>query len=364
MATDSIVGGLFSTPEQYQQQRQDIQRAQAIQMAQLDPFQQGQANIQMGVNRIADVGAGALGVQDPQLQLMAMRKQVLQGLDPTDAASINKAAQTLAQAGDQQGAMQLAQKALEIRNTESQISGRTEEKQAQRAMLMQQAAERNATQLEAVRLRNEAMIEAAKERGATQQVIAQMQIDSRNQIAQLAAAMKTSQPKNLPPSLQKDEGKDLETIDTYTGQVEALKPALDALTPDAKGARKLELGPLKNLKYAAQLAAGNSSPEARSYEGLKSAVDTAVNLQVSAEKGVQTDKDVLRFAGALIAAYGRNDTEATYQALKRYQESIVRAQERAKNRVESRRKSQGVDPYYVGNTAASSNNADPLGIRK
>jgi hypothetical protein len=292
-----------------------------------------------------------MGVQDPQMQLMAMRKQVLQGLDPTDAASIGKAAQALAQAGDQQGAMQLAQKALEARNTESQISGRTEEKQAQRDMQVQLAREKITAQLEATRLRNEAAIEAAKERGATQVQIAQMQIESRNQLAQLAAAMKGSQPKNLPASLQKEEGKDLETIDTYTGQVEALKPALEALTPDAKGARKLELGPLKNLKYEAQLAAGNSSPEARSYEGLKSAVDTAVNLQVSAEKGVQTDKDVLRFAKALIATYGRNDTEATYQALKRYQESIVAAQDRAKGRVESRRKSQGVDPYYVNDTA-------------
>jgi hypothetical protein len=119
------------------------------------------------------------------------------------------------------------------------------------------------------------------------------------------------------------------------------------LTPDNKGVRKLELGPLKNIKYTAQLAAGNSTPEALAYEGLKSAVDTAVNLQVSAEKGVQTDKDVLRFAKALVASYGRNDTEATMQALKRYQESIINAQERAKGRVESRRRSQGVDPYYV-----------------
>jgi hypothetical protein len=248
--------------------------------------------------------------------------------------------------------MQLSQRALEIRNVESQITGRTTEREAQREMQIQLAKDRNEAQLEATRLRNEAMIQAARERGDTAVQIARMQVESRNQLAQLAAALKGNQPpKMLPASLQKEEGKDLETIDTYTGQVDALKPALEALTPDAKGARKLELGPLKNLKYEAQLAAGNSSPEARSYEGLKSAVDTAVNLQVSAEKGVQTDKDVLRFAKALIAAYGRNDTEATYQALKRYQDSIVAAQERAKGRVESRRKSQGVDPYYVGETA-------------
>jgi hypothetical protein len=104
------------------------------------------------------------------------------------------------------------------------------------------------------------------------------------------------------------------------------------------------------LKYEAQLAAGNSTPEARAYESLKSAVDTATNLQVSAEKGVQTDKDVLRFAKALVASYGRNDTQATFEALTRYQNALVQAQERTKGRIENRRKAQGVGSFYEGSS--------------
>lgn len=328
MAPD-ITAGLFATPEQYQQARLAQQQASAVEMAKLDPFQQGLVNQQMGLNRLADIGAGILGVQDPALQLQAARQSILKGVDQTSATSLRDAAQKLADMGDLQGANALAQQSVNIQS-------KIDEKQAARDV-----------QLEAVRMRNEAMIQAARERGATQLQIAQMQQESKMQLAQLAAAIKGSQPKLLPPSLQKDEGKDLETIDTYTGQINALTPALNALTPNEKGVRTLELGPLKNAKYEAQLAAGNSTPQALAYEGLKSAVDTAVNLQVSAEKGVQTDKDVLRFAKALIASYGRNDTEATMQALKRYQEAIVSAQDRAKARVESRRRSQGVDPYYV-----------------
>lgn len=332
MATDSVMG-LFATPEQLQQQRNEAALTRGIQLAQLSPVQAGAAMTYAAGNRLGGAIGGALGGQDPQLQMATARKQVLQGVDQADAGSLRKAAQQLANMGDLQGANALAQQSVAIQ-------AKIDEKQAGRD-----------AQLEAVRMRNEAMIQAARERGATQLQIAQMQIESRNQLAQLAAAIKGSQPRNLPASLQKEEGKDLEVIDTYTGQVQALKPALDALTPDEKGVRKLELGPLKNAKYEAQLLAGNSTPEARAYEGLKSAVDTAVNLQVSAEKGVQTDKDVLRFAKALIASYGRNDTEATYQALKRYQDAIVSAQERTKGRLESRRKSQGIDPYYVGETA-------------
>lgn len=332
MATDSIMG-LFQTPEQYQASQNQAALARGIELAQLDPFQRATAQMYQGGYQLGGAIGSALGAEDPALKMATLRRQVLQGVDQGDAASLRKAAQQLADAGDLQGANALAQQSVGIQ-------AKIDEKQAARE-----------TQLEAVRMRNEAMIQAARERGATQMQIAQMQIESRNQIAQLAAAMKGAQPKALPASLQKEEGKDLETIDTYTGQIQALNPALSALAPNEKGIRKLELGPLKNAKYEAQLLAGNSTPEALAYEGLKSAVDTAVNLQVSAEKGVQTDKDVLRFAKALIASYGRNDTEATYQALKRYQEAIVNAQERAKGRVESRRRSQGVDPYYVGETA-------------
>jgi hypothetical protein len=91
MATDNMAG-LFSTPEQYQQSRIDQQRAQAIQMAQLDPFQQGQANIQMGVNRLADVGAGALGIQDPMLQQVTSVNSVMKQVNFNDPQSMMKAA--------------------------------------------------------------------------------------------------------------------------------------------------------------------------------------------------------------------------------------------------------------------------------
>ena len=210
----------------------------------------------------------------------------------------------------------------------------------------------NDARIEAAKVAAENRLEVARQQGATQLQIAQLMAQSRAEIAQLTASLKQGAKGDtkLPPSLQKEEGKDLETIDSLSGQAQALAPALASLTPNAQGVRMLELGPLKNIRYEAQLAAGNSTPEARAYEALKSAVDTATNLQVSAEKGVQTDKDVLRFAKALIASYGRNDTAATYDALTRYNKAIVDAQERTKGRLESRRKSQGVSSYYEGST--------------
>ena len=132
MATpqDSMLAGLFATPDQYQQQRQAVQRAQALEMARLDPFQQGQANIQMGINRIADVGAGALGVQDPALKLQSFRQQVLQGVDQTDPQSLAQASYALNREGDTAGARQLAQLAQEAALKQSQIVRNTREGRA------------------------------------------------------------------------------------------------------------------------------------------------------------------------------------------------------------------------------------------
>ena len=46
MATDSIVGGLFSTPEQYQQSQNQQALQNAVTMAQLTPQQQANAQLQ------------------------------------------------------------------------------------------------------------------------------------------------------------------------------------------------------------------------------------------------------------------------------------------------------------------------------
>ena len=224
-----------------------------------------------------------------------------------------------------------------------------------------QAAREQAAQLQKERLA--AKLEADLRDAKNEKEREALRAQNRRELAQLVASLKpitAKENKPLSAGLQKDEINDLATIDTYTAQQEALAPTILNLTPDAKGVRKLELGPLKNVEYAARNAAGKSTPESRAYEALKSAVDTAVNLQVSAEKGVQTDKDVLRFAQALIASYGRNDTKATLEALTRYQEAIAKAATKVQTRIESRRKSQNVEPYGFSSKPALGTTENPI----
>jgi hypothetical protein len=75
-------------------------------------------------------------------------------------------------------------------------------------------------------------------------------------------------------------------------------------------------------------------------------VQEATNLKTDAAKGVQTDKDVLRFANELIAAFGKYDTKTTLDALTNFRNATEKAQDRTRTRLESRRESQGVSPYF------------------
>ena len=400
MAEQSLFG---ATPEALQASRAADLQAQALQYAKLDPFQRANMSIYQGANQLGGAVGGMLGGQDPEMMRASTLKQLASQFDTTTAEGLTGFARAAAQAGLPQQAMQAAQQAQAMRLEQTKIGKTQAELNAlnlsakqktdyrdamaklgptpsQEAIIgtavqfgevgdvlkvVQGAADKEAARAQALTLAqqaNEARVEAARQRGEDQKVIAQMQADSRVQIAQLANAFKqaTQVNKPLPPSLQKEEGADLTAIDTYEAQQRALAPAIASLTPNAQGVRKLELGPVKNAFYAAQNAAGNSTPESRAYEGLKSAVDTAVNLQVSAEKGVQTDKDVLRFAQALIGAYGRNDSKATLEALTRYEASLAKAAEKTQNRLESRRKSQNVEPYGFKPSVALGTPGNPI----
>ena len=168
-------------------------------------------------------------------------------------------------------------------------------------------------------------------------------------IARMLAEQKIDAAKNKPlsASLQKSEDEDLQAINSYKATQKELYSPLKALTPDPVTKKPmLELGPVQNLRYQAANLTGDSTEASRAYADLQSSVKNAVNLKVSAEKGVQTDKDVLRFADALIAASGKNDTKATLEALKKFNDSIVTAQENTVKLIDQRRKSQGVAPLF------------------
>jgi hypothetical protein len=199
----------------------------------------------------------------------------------------------------------------------------------------------------------EKQLNAFKEQGLAQsaaaQAVSQQIAIGNQQLARMLADQKLDAAKNkpLPATLQKSEDEDLQAINSYKATQKELFSPIKALTTDPVTKKpKLELGPIQNLRYEAANLTGDSTEASRAYADLQSSVKNAVNLKVSAEKGVQTDKDVLRFANALIAASGKNDTKATLEALNKFNEAIVTAQENTVRLIDQRRRSQGVAPLF------------------
>jgi hypothetical protein len=134
MAESKIVPSLFGlTPEMYGEQQRVNALEEGITLAKLDPAARGAAMTYAGGRGLAGAIAGAMGVEDPQLRLISARNAIAQQIDQTDPESILKGAQMLAQAGDQQGAMALAQYARqaqsEVAQTKQRLAAASRERQ-------------------------------------------------------------------------------------------------------------------------------------------------------------------------------------------------------------------------------------------
>ena len=122
---ENIVAGLFGlTPEMYGQQQQRSALNEGITLAQLDPAARGAALTYAGARGLTGAIGGAMGIEDPQLKLISARNTIAQQIDQSDPESILKGAQMLAQMGDQQGAMALAQYARQAQGDVAQTQQR------------------------------------------------------------------------------------------------------------------------------------------------------------------------------------------------------------------------------------------------
>jgi hypothetical protein len=127
---DSIVGGLFGvTPEMYQQSKAEQGLAEGAQLGAMSPDAFGRSMLYAGGAQLGRGLGGALGGQDPMLQLISARNAVMKEVDPSDPESLMAGARKLAQF-DPQGANALATSAREAQVKLSQVVRNTREGRA------------------------------------------------------------------------------------------------------------------------------------------------------------------------------------------------------------------------------------------
>jgi hypothetical protein len=122
---ENIVAGLFGmNPQMYGEQQRRSALQEGITLAQLDPAARGAALTYGGAKGLGTAIGGAFGIEDPQLKLISTRNSIAQQIDQSNPESILQGAQMLAQAGDQQGAMALAQYARQAQSEMAQAQQR------------------------------------------------------------------------------------------------------------------------------------------------------------------------------------------------------------------------------------------------
>jgi len=120
---DNIVAGLFGlNPQMYGEQQRVNALQEGISLAQLDPASRGAAMTYAGAKGLGGAIAGAMGVEDPQLKMIAQRQQLLQRLDMTDPKSLVQGAQYASQMGDAQLAASLVDRAKTLAESTSKIT--------------------------------------------------------------------------------------------------------------------------------------------------------------------------------------------------------------------------------------------------
>jgi hypothetical protein len=150
---ENIVAGLFGlNPQMYGEQQRRSALQEGIDLAQLDPASRGAAMTYAGAKGLGGAIAGAMGIEDPQLKLISTRNTIAQQIDQTNPESILQGAQMLAQAGDQQGAMALAQYA---RQAQGDVAQTQQRRAAALASAAQAARERQQATPNDIQIANE-----------------------------------------------------------------------------------------------------------------------------------------------------------------------------------------------------------------
>jgi hypothetical protein len=122
---DSAILGLFTTPEQYQQSQRQLQDAQAIQYANLDPRAKADYGFYSAGQQLAGAIGGALGGQDPQLKKITQRQQLIGMIDPSNPDTYPQAIEAALRGGDQEAAFLLRNEMMKVRQQaqEQEIQG-------------------------------------------------------------------------------------------------------------------------------------------------------------------------------------------------------------------------------------------------
>ena len=311
----SQIAGLFMTPEVYQRERDLAAQKQFNEMAQMDPLAQARASLMYGGYQAGNALAGALGAQDPMMQRLSQRQAIAKQIDWTNPDSIAQGAQALVQAGDTQGAVQIAEEgraaALKIAQAKkaSGMIGATTVSERNRALIQQ--AEVKLAKGEALTPEEEAnarwlVAQESKPKvfrdSDTGEIIKVDPLDISNAAPNLARVFSkqaaggvapttagvttTAQTKVATPIRKElaDVDQQVTDLDNSIKKVNDLIPTID----------KLNLGLTQNVERSVRAWLGKPSEDTEAFKKVFRETKRQANAVLLAAKGTQTEGDAQR----------------------------------------------------------------------
>lgn len=253
MATSDILG-LFVSPEQYQAQQmaqqQTADQARALGFAGLSPLQQANYGVFMGAQQLGRGFGGLLGVQDPQLQRIRQRQEIMQTINPADPNSLMAGIQRASQMGDQELALTLADYARKARGDLALAEQREREKVPEAIQIAEEirkltvkrdalpeGAERNSIDAQIKRLQLAQKATGSMDTEATKNAF-QLTVAENPTLATDSEDFKTKLAANLQNLLKKGGDKSFESIvraeriGTLTNELAELEAAGNKNTPE------------------------------------------------------------------------------------------------------------------------------------
>jgi len=356
-----VVNSLFGiTPESLQQQRAKSQQEEAYKFAQLDPNQAATAAFYQAGQRGGDAMAGMLGYQDPQMKIAATRQQLLKQAKLDSPEGYQALAKQLADAGDQQGAMDV----LKMMRTQMQETAVTNKAVAEEKKINLSVAqeEKLRTELDALKqpVSQEDIINVVMKYGPPDKVLAVLQGSAdreaartqakelaeeryrleRERIAQTAAtaadrlrmeedakrrheetlrmiaASKQSNKDNSPLPL-----KDIQEVNKLRNNVKNADTNIGKATEFISGLEggKGQYGLLSNAASWLRTGVGNSTEADRFKQDINRFTVASVNAILNLAKGPQTDRDAERAKEQVLTGLQKNDKASVLAGLKELQ---------------------------------------------
>jgi hypothetical protein len=141
MAASDILG-LFTTPQQYQQNQLAQFQNRAAQEVQLSPFQQAALGARTAGYQLGQGVGGALGGQDPMLQKISQRQQLIGMIDPSNPDTYPQAIQAALRGGDQEAAFLLRNEMMKVREQAQQLKRQAQQDQLKELQITDMLTER------------------------------------------------------------------------------------------------------------------------------------------------------------------------------------------------------------------------------